>query len=97
MAKLQGASPAAVSAAKGQPIATDIDCSECGHPMTIRFSRRGPFLGCSHYPKCKNTAEVPAKLLEELSLDGGEKTAEAKPMPDETEHGHDVGPTDLSL
>jgi ssDNA-binding Zn-finger/Zn-ribbon topoisomerase 1 len=32
----------------------------------IRKGRRGPFLGCSGYPKCKNTGEVPAKLLEEM-------------------------------
>ena len=52
------------------PIATDIDCDECGKPMVIRNGRRGKFLGCSGYPKCKNTAEVPAKLVEELGLNG---------------------------
>ncbi len=36
--------------------------------MTIRSGRRGKFLGCSGYPKCKNTMELPAKLLEELGL-----------------------------
>ena len=36
--------------------------------MMIRKGRKGPFLGCSGYPKCKNTGEVPAKLLEELGL-----------------------------
>ncbi|MDP9172682.1 MAG: topoisomerase DNA-binding C4 zinc finger domain-containing protein [Planctomycetota bacterium] len=51
-------------------ITTDIDCDECGKPMIIREGRRGKFLGCSGYPKCKNTAEVPAKLLEELGLNG---------------------------
>ena len=38
--------------------------------MIIRNGRRGQFLGCSGYPKCKNTAEVPAKLLEEMGLNG---------------------------
>ena len=51
-------------------ITTDIDCDECGKPMIIREGRRGKFLGCSGYPKCKNTGEVPAKLLEELGLNG---------------------------
>ena len=51
-------------------IATDIDCDECGKPMVIRNGRRGPFLGCSGYPKCKNTGEVPAKLMEEMGLNG---------------------------
>jgi ssDNA-binding Zn-finger/Zn-ribbon topoisomerase 1 len=61
-----------MAAAKG-PVATHIDSSDCGHPRVIRYSRRGPFLGCSHYPACKNTSEVPAKLLEELGLDGNGK------------------------
>lgn len=52
------------------PIATDIDCDECGKPMIIRNGRKGRFLGCSGYPKCKNTGEVPAKLLEEMGLNG---------------------------
>ena len=38
--------------------------------MIIRNGRRGQFLGCSGYPKCKNTGEVPAKLLEEMGLNG---------------------------
>jgi ssDNA-binding Zn-finger/Zn-ribbon topoisomerase 1 len=36
--------------------------------MIIRSGRRGYFLGCSGYPKCKNTGEVPAKLLEDLGV-----------------------------
>lgn len=43
-----------------KPIATDISCTECGAPMLIREGRRGKFLGCSGYPKCKHTEEVPA-------------------------------------
>ena len=66
-AKITGSIPAG-PAAKAGPVATDIDCDECGKPMIIRQGRRGPFLGCSGYPKCKNTGEVPAKLLEELGI-----------------------------
>jgi ssDNA-binding Zn-finger/Zn-ribbon topoisomerase 1 len=69
-AKVRGENPAA---AKTKPIngtVTDIDCDECGKPMTIRSGRRGYFLGCSGYPKCKNTGEVPGKLLEELGVSG---------------------------
>jgi DNA topoisomerase-1 len=68
-AKITGEIPA--SAGNGTHtanITTDIDCDECGKPMIIRNGRRGKFLGCSGYPKCKNTGEVPAKLLEELGL-----------------------------
>jgi len=68
VAKILGENP---TAAKAKPIngtATDIDCDECGKPMVIRSGRRGYFLGCSGYPKCKNTGEVPAKLLEDLGV-----------------------------
>ncbi len=71
-----GQMPAA--AIKVGPITTDIDCDECGKPMLIRDGRKGKFLGCSGYPKCRNTSDVPAKLAEELGLNGNGK-AESKP------------------
>jgi DNA topoisomerase-1 len=63
-------------------IATDIDCDDCGKPMVIRQGRRGPFLGCSGYPKCKNTGEVPAKLVEEMGLTNGAKPEEKDDKPE---------------
>ncbi|MCX7824897.1 MAG: type I DNA topoisomerase [Verrucomicrobiae bacterium] len=36
------------------PEDTGIKCDKCGEPMLIRASRRGPFLACSGYPKCRN-------------------------------------------
>jgi DNA topoisomerase I len=48
---------------KAKPIPTDIVCEECGEPMVIRAGRSGKFLGCSKYPKCRNTKPVPADLL----------------------------------
>jgi DNA topoisomerase-1 len=41
-------------------------CPECGAPMKLRGSRRGYFLGCSKYPKCKGTREAPPELLEQV-------------------------------
>jgi hypothetical protein len=70
VAKIIGDNPAAAGNGATGPITTDIDCDECGKPMMIRKGRRGPFLGCSGYPKCKNTGEVPAKLMEEMGLNG---------------------------
>ena len=32
--------------------------------------RRGFFLGCSKYPKCKGTRELPAELQEKLEATG---------------------------
>lgn len=45
--------------ARAKPIMTDIPCEECGKPMQIRQGPRGKFLGCSGYPKCKTTSELP--------------------------------------
>lgn len=43
---------------KPQPIPTDKKCPKCGSAMVIRSGRRGQFLSCSAYPKCKTTAEL---------------------------------------
>jgi DNA topoisomerase-1 len=33
--------------------------------MKLRPGRRGFFLGCSKYPKCKGTREAPPEILEQ--------------------------------
>jgi DNA topoisomerase-1 len=43
-----------------KPVVTSIPCEDCGQPMVIRKGRRGQFLGCSAYPRCKGTKELPA-------------------------------------
>jgi DNA topoisomerase-1 len=80
IAKIIGENPAAAGMARTGPITTDIDCDECGKPMVIRNGKRGKFLGCSGYPKCKNTGEVPAKLLDELGLNGNGQAGDPKPL-----------------
>ncbi|MGH7213546.1 MAG: type I DNA topoisomerase [Tepidisphaeraceae bacterium] len=93
IAKIIGANPAAAGNGQTIPsnVPTDIDCDECGKPMLIRKGRRGPFLGCSGYPKCKNTSEVPAKLLEEMGLNGNgaAKVDEKKPVKKGAKVKHD--------
>jgi DNA topoisomerase I len=42
---------------KGAGIPTDIKCELDGGTMVIKWGRNGEFLGCSNYPKCKNTKE----------------------------------------
>jgi len=42
-----------------KPVVTDVMCDECGQPMVVRNGRRGRFLGCSAYPRCKGTKELP--------------------------------------
>jgi len=36
---------------------TDVSCDRCGSNMHVKWSSRGEFLGCSNYPKCRNTRE----------------------------------------
>lgn len=45
-----------------KPVETDIACDECGSKMLIRQGQRGKFLGCSNYPKCRATRELPPEL-----------------------------------
>ncbi len=108
-AKLRAEAGLPAVEAKSQNIATDIDCEECGKPMVIRSGRRGKFLGCSGYPKCRATAEVPARLLEEMGVEGngaattgGTKKASAKakkqPVPAASdEAASDEIETDLAI
>ena len=39
-------------------------CDDCGSTMVVRRGRRGYFLGCSKYPKCKGTKE-PSEATQE--------------------------------
>jgi DNA topoisomerase-1 len=38
---------------------TDQVCDKCSSPMVIRTGKRGRFLACSAYPKCKNAKPLP--------------------------------------
>jgi DNA topoisomerase-1 len=40
----------------------DEKCPKCNAPMKIRRSRRGPFLGCSTFPKCRGTRQLPDSI-----------------------------------
>ena len=39
-------------------------CEEHDVPMTIKFSRYGPFLSCPSYPNCNYKKSIPKKILE---------------------------------
>ncbi|HEX8324261.1 MAG TPA: type I DNA topoisomerase [Tepidisphaeraceae bacterium] len=43
---------------KVEPITTSILCEKDAAPMLLRNSKRGPFLGCSSFPKCRATKMV---------------------------------------
>jgi DNA topoisomerase-1 len=40
---------------KGNGLAVDLDCPECGKGLAIKIGRNGPFLACSGYPDCSFT------------------------------------------
>ncbi len=35
------------------PLPTDLVCPKCGKPLNLRLGARGPWLGCSGFPKCR--------------------------------------------
>ena len=45
------------------PLVTDIACEKCGAMMNLRDGKRGPWLGCQKFPKCRGRAAF-AKLPE---------------------------------
>ncbi|MHC4445017.1 MAG: type I DNA topoisomerase [Planctomycetota bacterium] len=46
------------------PQEAGVNCERCGQPMHIKTGRRGKFIACSGFPKCRNTK--PIYKLEEL-------------------------------
>jgi len=69
--KVSGKGKSGAAAAKTAPaqrksraISTDRTCSDCGQTLVIRSGRRGKFLGCSGYPKCRHTENLPDDLKE---------------------------------
>jgi DNA topoisomerase-1 len=43
---------------KIDPVETTVPCEKCGSTMLLRDSKRGPFLGCGSFPKCRSTKMV---------------------------------------
>lgn len=61
------APPAAASGPDLKSLVIDETCPDCGSTMTARKGRRGYFLGCSKYPKCKKTMEPSEATLEKIN------------------------------
>ncbi len=43
---------------KKKDVPTDQVCEQCGKPMVIKWGRRGKFLSCSNFPKCKFSKSI---------------------------------------
>ena len=53
----EGIRLASKSKAPAEP--AGVDCEKCGKPMVIRSGRRGKFIACSGFPRCRNTKPLP--------------------------------------
>ena len=83
-----------VTAPKVPPLETDMPCPKCNAPLNLRSGKRGPWLSCSNFPKCRGRGQW-SKLPEEdrkkweLALANHEK---ANPQPVIKDiHGKPVG------
>ncbi len=60
----------ATTASKGVDLKTIVveeTCETCGGPMIVRRGKRGYFLGCAKYPKCKGTREPGPLTMEKIA------------------------------
>jgi DNA topoisomerase-1 len=53
---------------KPKPEVTDQVCEKCGKAMLKRIGKRGPFLACSGFPKCRNIKKIPAQAQEPVEI-----------------------------
>ncbi len=68
-----------VTAPSQPPIETELTCDKCEAPLNLRNGVRGPWLGCSRFPKCRGRGKWTAveekmretleKKLEQLDVD----------------------------
>jgi DNA topoisomerase-1 len=64
------AAPKAPARRRPKPAETDRECPDCGKRMVVRQGRRGPFLGCAGYPKCRHTEDLPDDLASLAGTEG---------------------------
>ena len=58
-----------VVAPSPKPLLTDLPCPTCGSPLNLRSGVKGPWLGCSTFPKCRGRgkwAEIPEEKRNEI-------------------------------
>jgi DNA topoisomerase-1 len=53
------------------PVKVEVKCEKCGGPMGIKRGKRGAFLGCLNYPKCRSTQPIPDELKDQVVESGG--------------------------
>ncbi|MFU8829817.1 MAG: DNA topoisomerase, partial [Phycisphaerales bacterium] len=72
-----------ITAPSPPPLVTDMPCPKCSAPLNLRDGARGPWLGCSKFPKCRGRGkwaeldeDAQAKLQGEL-----DSLLKANPIP----------------
>ncbi len=69
------AAEAEMPVVKAGPELVGRDCPQSGHPLIIRYSRYGKFIGCSHFPDCRYIEPWLEKIGVLCPKDGGEIAA----------------------
>jgi DNA topoisomerase-1 len=72
LGELAGPAPAEAGGPDLKSLELDETCPNCGGPMIARKGRRGYFLGCAKYPKCRGTKEPSEASLEKITALVGE-------------------------
>jgi DNA topoisomerase-1 len=67
LAEQAAASGAPAAGPDLKAIEVEETCEDCGGPMIVRRGRRGFFLGCARYPKCKGTREPGEATREKIA------------------------------
>jgi DNA topoisomerase-1 len=57
--------------AASRPIPTDRPCNKCSSPLWLRSGKRGYFLACSAYPKCRNIVSIAQDEAEAIAASKG--------------------------
>ncbi len=65
---------------KPRAIATDLPCEKegCGGHLMLRHGRRGRFLGCSNFPKCRFTRNVTDDELKQIEASAAANAGESR-------------------
>jgi len=67
-----------------------VACDRCGRPMLVRTGRRGKFIACSGFPRCRNTK--PIEKLEALQSEAAANGTVPPPVSDDhTSNGRAKG------
>jgi DNA topoisomerase-1 len=76
-----GAAEQGMERVKPEAVPSGMNCPECQSELLIRMGRRGRFLGCSAFPKCKKTMPHPEDEVAAPS-ENGSGPAAAEPAPE---------------